>query len=124
MVTFTSSEKVAILSLLKAMLLADGRVDNMEQSMMVAVMQKLGVSKEETIISDSIKTGDAAKVIASSSLEKKRIVCGLLGTMMAADQDIDPKESLLWGLVTEACGFPEMNVADAMLCTRDFFGLD
>jgi len=124
MITFSSSEKIAILSLLKAMLLADGKVDIMESSMMAAVMEKLDISQAETILSDSIEPTDAAKVIAQSSLEKKKIVCGLLGTMMAADKDIDPKEALLWGLLSKTCGFPTMNVGDAMLCTKEFFDIE
>ena len=124
MVTFTSSEKIAILSLLKAMVLVDGKVHDMEESMMIAVMQTFNITEEESIISDSLQTVDAAKVIANASPEKKNIVCGLLGTMMTVDMDIDSRENALWSTISMICGFPEMNVADAMKSTREFFELD
>lgn len=44
---------------------------------------------------------------------EKDFVCSALGTMIAIDGEVNPKEMLLWRIITERCGFPEMNLMEA-----------
>ena len=44
---------------------------------------------------------------------EKDFVCSALGTMIAIDGEVNPKEMMLWGIITARCGFPEMNLMEA-----------
>lgn len=121
MITFSSAEKVAILAMNKAMVLADGVVDKNEVLLTTLIMTKLNVTQSEGSLADDMKMGDAIDIVKKMTSEKKRFVCGLLGTMMDIDNDVDPREQLLWALFTDACGFPTMSVAEAKVLVGDFF---
>ena len=47
-----------------------------------------------------------------TSIEKD-FVCSALGAMIAIDSNVNPKEMILWNLISNRCGFPEMNVFQA-----------
>lgn len=56
----------------------------------------------------------AIALIAGMDDERKKYVASYLGTIMAADGDIDDRELVLWQLVSTLCDLPTMSVGDAI----------
>lgn len=110
---FTNSEKQAIYRLLMNMSLVDNDIDSKEVILTMAVVEKLGISDYDIDRATSITINDALEIVSNMTSAEKDFVCSALGTMIAIDGEFNPKEMLLWGIITERCGFPEMNLKEA-----------
>lgn len=108
----------AITKLAKAMVLADGKVEDVELAVMTHELLRFGVSEKE--LSAFLAAGDAMKmeqamgIVASLKKENKKYVSAYLGTIMASDLDINETELALWKLVSTLCDLPTMNIQEAV----------
>ena len=110
---FTNSEKQAIYRLLMDMSLIDNDIDSKEVILTMAIVEKLNISDYDLDRATAITIDNALETVANMTNTEKDFVCSALGTMIAIDGEVNPKEMLLWGIITERCGFPEMNLMEA-----------
>lgn len=110
---FTNSEKQAIYRLLMDMSLIDNDIDSKEVILTMAIVEKLSISDYDRDRATAITIDNALETVANMTNTEKDFVCSALGTMIAIDGEVNPKEMLLWGIITERCGFPEMNLMEA-----------
>lgn len=115
---FSGRELQAILKMANAMVTADGRVDANEIRVMTGELMRFGVPSDhvEKLMqgANSMDGSEALAILAVLDDERKKYVSSYLGTIMAADGDIDDKEMALWKLISTLCGFPTMNVVEAI----------
>ena len=109
---FSDKEKAAINRIAKAMIFVDENVAAEEIVTSVLFCKKYGIDAE---MGDIIDPDEALNVIAALSSEEKEMVCAYLGTLMAIDGEVDSRELLYWNLLSFRCGFPEMNVPQAVM---------
>lgn len=116
--TFSGKELVAIISVAKKMVMADEKVEPGELAVMSAELMRFGVQQKQLstlfIASDNMESSLAIALIAGMDDERKKYVASYLGTIMAADGDIDDRELVLWQLVSTLCDLPTMSVGDAI----------
>lgn len=110
---FTNSEKQAIYRLLMDMSLIDNDIDSTEVILTMAIVEKLNISDYDRDRATAITIDYALETVANMTSTEKDFVCSALGTMIAIDGEVNPKEMLLWGIITARCGFPEMNLMEA-----------
>ena len=110
---FTNSEKQAIYRLLMDMSVIDNDVDSKEVILTMAVVEKLDISDYDRDRATAITIENALEIVANMTSTEKDFVCSALGTMIAIDGEANPKEMMLWGIITARCGFPEMNLMEA-----------
>jgi len=115
---FTDREKQAIQTVACAMGAADDEADAREVVLITLVNEKLGIPSDIS----TIDLGSAMNVISAMTAEEKRFVCAYMGTLLSIDGDIDPREMLFWGLLTERCHFPEMTIEAARNYMSNFKG--
>lgn len=115
---FNGLEISAITKLAKAMVLADGKVQNIEIAVMTKELARFGVqeSQLQTLLAagDAMDMTKAMAVVSTLDYEHKKYVSAYLGTIMAADFDIDDTEMALWRLISTLCELPTMNVQEAV----------
>lgn len=115
---FNGLEISAITKLAKAMVLADGKVQNIEIAVMTKELARFGVqeSQLQTLLAagDAMDMTQAMSVVSTLDYEHKKYVSAYLGTIMAADFDIDDTEMALWRLISTLCELPTMNVQEAV----------
>jgi uncharacterized tellurite resistance protein B-like protein len=115
---FSGRELQAILKMANAMIMADGKVDKNEIRVMTTELLRFGVPHdhvEKLLKGANLMDGaEALTILASLDEERKKYVSSYLGTIMISDGDIDDKEMALWRLISTLCGFPSMNVVDAI----------
>ena len=115
---FSGRELTAILKMANAMVMADGRVDENEIKVMTTELLRFGVPQdhvEKLLQGANLMDGtEALAILANLDDERKKYVSSYLGTIMISDGDIDEKEMALWRLISTLCGFPTMNVVDAV----------
>ena len=115
---FNGKELTAILKMAKAMVMADKKIEKNELIVLTTELLRFGVPKEDLDLllegSDSIEPTEALGILANLDDERKKYVSSYLATIMASDGDIDDKEVELWQFVSTICGFPRMNIADAI----------
>ncbi len=115
---FNGLEISAITKLAKAMVLADGKVQNIEIAVMTKELARFGVqeSQLQTLLAagDAMDMTQAMAVVSTLDYEHKKYVSAYLGTIMAADFDIDDTEMALWRLISTLCELPTMNVQEAV----------
>ena len=116
--TFKRTEMIAIMSMANAMIMADGRIDDAETSVISAEMLKFGIPledfKEIYTRGMNMEPDIAVDIVSKMTYEQKKYVAAYLGTLMASDKDIDDKELALWRLLSTLCGLPTMNITDAV----------
>lgn len=110
---FTNSEKQAIYRLLMDMSLIDNDIDSKEVILTMAIVEKLNISDYDRDHATAITIDNALETVANMTSTEKDFVCSALGTMIAIDGEVNPKEMLLWGIITARCGFPGMNLMEA-----------
>ena len=115
---FNGKELTAILKMANAMVMADGRVDENEVKVMTTELMRFGVPHDHVekllLASNVMETTEALTVLNSFDDERKKYVSSYLGTIMISDGEIDEKEMALWRLISTLCGFPTMNIVDAV----------
>lgn len=115
---FNGLEISAITKLAKAMVLADGKVKNIEIAVMTKELARFGVQESQLqsllAAGDAMEMTQAMAVVSTLDYERKKYVSAYLGTIMAADLDIDDTEMALWRLVSTLCELPTMNAQEAV----------
>ncbi|MBR6104067.1 MAG: hypothetical protein IKP81_03330 [Paludibacteraceae bacterium] len=115
---FARREMSAIITLAKAMALADGELDKREVSMMLKEALRFGITPTDFMNllqrTDSMELEETFAVVAAMNNAQKRYVTAYLGTMMAVDGNIDDAEIKLWNFVSLICKLPTMNIVDAI----------
>ena len=115
---FNKVEMMAIMSMVHAMMIADGKLEDEETSLISSEMIKFGVPLED--FKDIFTKGQnmepsvAADIVTKMTYPQKKYVAAYLGALMAIDSDIDNREMALWRLISQICGLPSMTVADAV----------
>lgn len=110
---FTNSEKQAIYRLLMDMSLIDNDIDSKEVILTMEIVEKLNISDYDRDRATAITIDNALEAVANMTSTEKDFACSALGTMIAIDGKVNPKDMLLWGIITARCGFPEMNLMEA-----------
>jgi len=115
---FNGLEISAITKLAKAMVMADGKVKKIEIAVMTNELQRFGVQGDQlqTLLAagDAMEMTQAMAVVSGLDYQHKKYVSAYLGTIMAADMDIDDTEMALWRLISTLCELPTMNVQEAL----------
>ena len=111
---FTSKEKSAIVKVSNMMILADGKVDPKELLFSMEIRQKLNIENADIKHSELLSNTEALDIISHMTDNQKRLVCALLGCMMAIDGNIDEAEHALWSLVSTLCNLPTMTLGEAI----------
>lgn len=115
---FSRRQMAAILNVGRAMISADGRIDENENVVMALELFSFGVPKEDLeglyAASDILEPSDAVAIISQFDLEQKTYVASFLGALMAADGDIDDREMVLWRIISDVCGLPRMTISEAI----------
>jgi uncharacterized tellurite resistance protein B-like protein len=115
---FNRRQMAAILNVGRAMISADGRIDENENVVMALELFSFGVPKEDLeglyAASDILEPSDAVAIISQFDLEQKTYVASFLGALMAADGDIDDREMVLWRIISDVCGLPRMTISEAI----------
>lgn len=95
---------------------ADGKVESTELACMAIEMARFGIKDSEPIIkaANSMDPTIAMAIVEKFDYEKKKYVTAYLGTIMAADGDIDDKELAIWKLTSSLCNLPSMNIKEAV----------
>ena len=115
---FNRRQMAAILNVGRAMISADGRIDDNENVVMALELFSFGVPKEDLeglyAASDILKPSEAVAIISLFDLEQKTYVASFLGALMAADGDIDDREVALWRIISDVCDLPRMTISEAI----------
>lgn len=113
---FTNQEKAAIVKLEKLMVAIDGKLEKNEGIVMAHEMQRMGVTDAKAVLeaADAMDFGTACSIVSKLSASDRKYVCAVLGTIIAADYNIDSTETKMWSLLTVLCNFPEMTIAQAV----------
>ena len=116
--TFNGKELIAIITMAKAMVKADGKIEPSELSVMAVELARFGVPENQlkTLLkaSDNMETSQALVLINEMDEERKKYVASYLGVIMVSDGDVNEQELILWNLVSTLCSLPEMNITEAI----------
>lgn len=114
---FNKLQLTAMAKVGKLMLMADGKVDQEEISVISVGLAEFGISGSELNsileLSDTMQPETMLSILSSLSTEQKKFVCGFLSTIMISDGDIDDSELKLWQLTSTLAGFPTMSIREA-----------
>ena len=115
---FNKRQMAALINVARAMINADGRIDDNENVVMALELFSFGVPKEDLqglyAASDILEPSDAVAIISQFDLEQKTYVASFLGALMAADGNIDDREMVLWRIISDVCGLPKMTISEAI----------
>ena len=115
---FNKRQMAALINVARAMINADGRIDDNENVVMALELFSFGVPKEDLqglyAASDILEPSDAVAIISQFDLEQKTYVASFLGALMAADGNIDDREMVLWRIISDVCGLPRMTISEAI----------
>lgn len=115
---FNGKELTAILKMANAMVFADGHIDQEEIKAVSGELIRFGVTEEQLPVllkaSEIMEETEAIAILAGLDDEKKKYVASFLGAIMAIDGDIDDKEVILWRFVSTLCGFPTIDISEAV----------
>ena len=114
--SFTGLEMSAITKLAMVMAAADGKVEQSELAYMAIEMARFGIQDADPVLNGAkaIDPTIAMAIVEKFDYERKKYVAAYLGTMMAADGDIDDKELAVWRLTSTLCGLPSMTIKEAV----------
>ncbi len=115
---FSRIEMVSIMKLAMQMAAADGKLAKEEIDMLLLHAVSFGVEPQDLKLilneSKSLKPEMALAMVANMTSSQKRYVTAYLGTIIAADRDIDDSEMKLWTLISTLCDLPTMSIREAM----------
>ncbi|MDY4625868.1 MAG: TerB family tellurite resistance protein [Prevotella sp.] len=121
--TFNELQMIAIAKLAKAMIAADGKVEQAELTAMAIEFTKFGVSKDalSRILSnaDSMESGTAIAIVSLMNEAQKKYVTGYLAFIMAADGEIADSEVAMWSLISTLATLPTMTIGQALAFWKD-----
>lgn len=114
---FNNLELAAVLKVGHSMVMADGKVDPNELTVLFTGMAEFGVSEEHLkmlmALADAMTPSTMLATLAALNESQKKFVCGYLATIMISDGDIDDSEIKLWQLTSALAGFPKMTIEEA-----------
>lgn len=115
---FNGKEMMAVIKMAKAMIAADGRIEQNEVTVMSNELIRFGVPQSQLddllTLADAMDATEAFAIVAGFDDERKKYVASYLGTIMISDGDVDDKELALWSLISTLCGLPTMTVGEAV----------
>ncbi len=115
---FCGEELAAVLKMAVAMIGADGRSDEREMEVVRNELARFGASPGQMLAltkdAQNMEFNKAIGIISKFDIERKKYVSSYLAVIMIADGKIDDKEVALWQLVSLLCGFPEMDLNQAV----------
>lgn len=115
---FSTNEFSAVLHLSKAMVLADGKVEQIELAAIANEFKRFGIEQAMTDIllqkADNLEFSEVISIVSKMSYENKKYVAAFLGAIMVIDGNISDSETALWRLVSTLCGLPTMTVKEAL----------
>ena len=115
---FPYQDRKAIYCIARAMVYADGKVEENELKVFTLEMTRIGCALEEILeFEKGIGSYDAAEAVArisQFSADKKKYVCAVLGALLIVDGDAADDELKLWSLTSMICGLPTMTVGEAL----------
>lgn len=106
----------AITKLALVMAAADGKIEKTELTYLAIELARFGVQDAEPLINgaQAMDPTIAMAIVEKFDYEKKKYVAAYLGTMMAANGEIDDKELAVWRLTSTLCGLPTMDIQEAL----------
>ena len=115
--TLSGRQMIALIKMMKLIMAAGGRIDQSEVAYLAVELKRFNVpaSHLEDLLkqADVMEFSEAIAVISNLDSTHKNYVTAALGTMIAADGEIDQSEIKIWSLVSALCSLPEMNVSQA-----------
>ncbi|MCQ2264768.1 MAG: TerB family tellurite resistance protein [Bacteroidales bacterium] len=121
---FNKIEMTAIMNMAHAMIIADGKIEDTETSIISSEMIRFGIPlndfKEIFIKGRDMDPAFAIEIVSKMTYEQKKYVAAYLGTIMSIDENINDKELALWRLLSNLCGLPSMSVIDAVKYMTEF----
>ena len=114
---FSFEDRKAVYCIARAMVFADGNVDDNEMQALAGEMFRIGSNPDEILgFEDSLsdyEPSDAIDRISRFDAEKKKYFCAFLGALIVVDGDVDDNEVKLWALTSRFCGLPTMTIKEA-----------
>ena len=95
------------------MAMADGVVRAEEIALNQIINTKIGITDIDMNAAKTLAVPEAIEIVKQMDYEQRHFACAFLGAMLAIDGDLDSKELILWGLLTNVCNFPAMSVLEA-----------
>ena len=113
---FNDQQKAAIVKLEKLIVAIDGKLEKNEGLVMAGEMQRIGITDPKPVldVADAMDFGTACSIVSKLSYSDRKYVCAVLGTIIAADFDIDEAETKMWSLLSALCDFPEMTIKQSV----------
>lgn len=113
---FYKDELTAIFRIALSMVLADGKVTELEMGGLRSELNRFGIrgNQIDKLLADAkaMPASNAISIISMLTSEEKRYVTAFLGALMAID-GVDPAEMQLWVLTSDLCGLPTMSINEA-----------
>ena len=113
---FYKDELTAIFRIALSMVLADGKVTELEMGGLRSEQNRFGIrgNQIDKLLADAkaMPASNAISIISMLTSEEKRYVTAFLGALMAID-GVDPAEMQLWILTSDLCGLPTMSINEA-----------
>ena len=116
-ITFNREELAAVLKMANAMIAVDGKIEDVETSLLGREMVRLRVNESEFNIayrrSEEMKYGEALRTISLFDWPRKKYLSAFLGTIMAIDGELNADEIKLWNYTAELCELPRLSLEEA-----------
>lgn len=117
--TFSGLELSAIVKLGLLMSMADGKVEDNEQKVIILELLKFGMNENQAkaalVAADAMEFSDAAVIVKNMTSQEKKHVVSFLGAVISADGKIADSEVKMCTLVTLLCGLPEISAGEAIV---------
>ncbi len=127
-IQFSREELAAVLKMANAMIAVDGKIEDVETSLLGREMIRLRVNENEFNNayrrSEEMKYSEALRTISLFDWPRKKYLGAFLGTIMAIDGEIDANETKLWNYTAELCELPLLSIEEATEIMNIKFGED
>lgn len=114
----TAIQLAAILKAGKAMVLADGKIEPEEMSVLTQELRNFNVPSQDVTklleLGDEMSPSAMLATLSGLDTHSQKYVAGYLATIMVSDGDIDDNETKLWQLTCTLAGFPTMTLQEAL----------
>ena len=127
-INFNREELAAVLKMVNAMIAVDGKIEDVETSLLGREMVRLKVNESEFNIaynrSGEMKYGEALRTISMFDWPRKKYLSAFLGTIIAIDGELNTDEIKLWNYTAELCELPCLSLEEATEIMNIKFGED
>lgn len=115
---FNGIQLSAIAKAAKAMIAADGRIDDAEMKTLAREMASFNVEPAQfnqiLELSDAMEPVTMLSTLSAMSDHQKKYVSGFLAAIMVCDGDIDENEKNVWQLTSTLMSCPTMTLGEAL----------